>query len=387
MFGISLSKFVFMFQKVLLSISYHFFRTLKSNRGPIDWVIGVDEIAANVSYLSESIDNSFSVSLSKNKFYDYSYDFKLSHSEKPRLMLIKRALSGPIVLGYLLSKAKGFYYLFSTGFLLDNVDHREYEFSYIKSKNKKIVCGFVGADIRSTKLTLDFAQKNNIEMYASYHFMANTEQISNENTKRARARVSESYADIIFNCSIDQMGYFKNKTTPFMYYYPDYLFYKNENKFCNIEIVKIVHAPSSPIYKGTQLIRAAISRLVDEGYKFDYVEIVGKPNKDVLNALREAHIVLNEFYALAPGLFGVEAMSSYCTLVTSADENIEPDLPSGSNNAWFVTKPYQIYEHLKLLLDNLPLMKNYADSGYEWALENAAISSTGKKLQSMLNKL
>ena len=387
MFGFSLSRIVFIVQKFILRLSYHIFNLFIQNSKPIEWVIGVDEIVGNIKYISESISNSYSVSLSNNKFYEYKYNFQLGQIKNPKFMLMKRALIGPIVLGYLLNRAKGFYYIFSTGFLLDNIDDREFEFSYVKLKGKKLVCGFVGADIRSTKLTLEFAQRNNIEMYASYHFMANKEHISNESNKIARAKVSEQYADLIFNSSVDQMSYFTNKTTPCMYYYPDRLFYKNNNKFSDIDTITMVHAPSAPIYKGTQLVRAAISRLKDEKYKFDYVEIVGKPNVVVLEVLRNAHIVLNEFYAMAPGLFGVEAMSSHCALITSADENIEPDLPSGSNNAWFVTKPYQVYDNLKLLLDNPDLMKKYADSGYKWALEHAALSSTGEKLNNILKKL
>ena len=34
-------------------------------------------------------------------------------------------------------------------------------------------------------------------------------------------------------------------------------------------------------------------------------------------------IVLNGFYALMPGVFGIEAMANYCALMTAADETIE----------------------------------------------------------------
>ena len=73
-----------------------------------------DEIVGNIKYISESISNSYSVSLSKNKFYEYNYNFQLGQIKNLKFMLMKRALIGPIVLGYLLNRAKGFYYIFST---------------------------------------------------------------------------------------------------------------------------------------------------------------------------------------------------------------------------------------------------------------------------------
>jgi len=96
--------------------------------------------------------------------------------------------------------------------------------------------------------------------------------------------------------------------------------------------------------------------------------------------------VLNEFYAFVPGIFGVETMASHCALMTSADEFIEKDLPQGSNNAWFVTKNYQIYDNLKTLLTSQGLIKSYADTGYTWALEHAAFSNSGKKLYKILSE-
>ena len=106
------------------------------------------------------------------------------------------------------------------------------------------------------------------------------------------------------------------------------------------------------------------------------------PNDRVLDELKNAHIVLNQFYAFVPGIFGVEAMSSHCALLTSADESIETDFPIGSNKAWVVTRYFEIYDNLKKLLDNTQLIKPQADAGYSWVKKYAAMSSSGEKLKS-----
>lgn len=116
-------------------------------------------------------------------------------------------------------------------------------------------------------------------------------------------------------------------------------------------------------------------------------ELIDASNAVVIDWLRKSHLVLNEFYAFVPGLFGVEAMANYCCLLTGADESLEPDLPRGSNRAWCVTRYYQIYDHLKKFLDHPELMKVQAEAGYQWVLQNAAISKTGPKLQKMLDAI
>ena len=108
---ISLSYPIFFFQKILLSSSYYFFKVIGSQRN-ITWVIGVDEIAANIKYISETIRNSYSVSLSKNRFYDFSYNYSLVATGNPKVDLIIRTIVGPVLLGYLLNNAKGFFYIF-----------------------------------------------------------------------------------------------------------------------------------------------------------------------------------------------------------------------------------------------------------------------------------
>ena len=385
---ISLSYVVFFFQKILLSTSYYFFKMIGNQRN-ITWVIGVDEIAANIKYISETITGSYSVSLSKNRFYDFWYDYSLVAKDNSKVHLIIRALVGPVLLGYLLNNAKGFFYIFSTGFLLNHIDGRNYEFSYIKGKNKKLVCLFVGNDIRSLKKMIKYSKDNKFELAANYYYLFSPALLLDDydNLKKLIAIAADQHADLVFNFEFDQMSYLKKDTIPMYYFYPDSKFYKNDSKFINQSNLIIVHAPSSPIIKGTQLVRAAIDKLRSEGYKFKYVEFIEASNTDVLEQLKSAHIVLNEFYSFVPGLFGVEAMASHCALLTSADEEIEVSLPRGSNKAWMVTKHYEVYDNLKELLDSPSLAKQYADSGYEWALEHAAISSTGKKLENKLNEL
>lgn len=383
--------FIFQVQKVILYGSYFFHslfvKSKKDTVSSISWVVGVDEIAALNKYISLSLAGSFSVNLGVNRFYDFSYDYALAQSSIfPNL---KRYLLPPYLLGRLVHYSDGFFYIYSNRFLLSQFDEGEWEFSFLKQRSRKVVLCYVGSDIRSPKIAMELSKKRGDEVTANYYFLTKPHFLTDrhEATLIKRCKVSEKYADMIFSASIDQVSYFSKPTYPFLYFYPDRLFVKKTDKFNELKQVKVVHAPSSPITKGTQLVRSAIVRLKKEGYQFFYYEIIDCSNDTVLQVLSDAHIVLNEFYGLVPGMFGVEAMAHYSALMTAADETIETDLPSGSNIAWLTTKSYEVYDNLKYLLDNPGEQKSYAERGYQWALEHAALSVSGKKLQKLLDSI
>jgi glycosyltransferase involved in cell wall biosynthesis len=64
--------------------------------------------------------------------------------------------------------------------------------------------------------------------------------------------------------------------------------------------VRILHAPSQIIGKGTAGIRAAIEALIAEGLPIEYIEISGQPNAAVFNALQHCDFVVDQLYSDTP---------------------------------------------------------------------------------------
>ena len=86
-------------------------------------------------------------------------------------------------------------------------------------------------------------------------------------------------------------------------------------------------------------------------------------------------------------MIGVEAMASACALVISADEHEEPYLPAGSNDAWLVTKHYQVYDNLKLLLDEPERLEPLALYGQQWAKDHFSASANTPELLAVLDNV
>lgn len=357
---ISLIKKYISFFQILIIWIFDFYFSLK-NSSKVSFIIGVDEIA-NCTYSLKQVfrEDAISVNFNINKYYKSNiYDYFLPTSSK-ELSFFLRIFYGPFLLAKLANQGDVFIYLWSTGFSLD----REIDYKFLKSKQKKIVCIFLGSDIRSLKLQREYGQKYHIDTMATYLEIKNNDEI----VKKVAA-LADKYSDLVFNYSIDQISYLKSNQIPWPYMIDDKLLNKDNNKFSKLTSNQIVvcHAPSNPFIKGTPLVRAVIKKLQIEGYDFKYIEMINIPNSEVLEILEKSHIVLNEFYAFVPGVFSIEAMAKQNAVLTSANYT---DISDTAEGAWMPTKYWEIYDHLKYLLDNPEKIEIFALNGHEFVKNN-----------------
>lgn len=74
------------------------------------------------------------------------------------------------------------------------------------------------------------------------------------------------------------------------------------------DTVRIVHAPTRPEQKGTPQIRAAIEALREKGHKIEFIELINRPNSDVLLELSKSDFAIDELYSdISLAVFGNEA--------------------------------------------------------------------------------
>lgn len=326
------------------------------------FVVGVDEIANCTLFFSKAFENeSVSVNFRQNRFYKHNqYDYSVNIKNK-YLFFIVRILYGPYLLAKLANESRVFVYFWWTGFCID----REIDYRFLKYKNKKIVCIFVGDDIRSRKL---LKEKCLIEKIDSYVFYDNYDIEGNENRVKRVASLADIYADLVFSPTRKaQVSYLKKSINLFMYMINDNILNNSQFELNKNSKIKVVHAPSSPVLKGTPLVKAAIKKLETEGYDFEYIELQNISNKKVLEILNKSHIVLNQFYADMPGVFGIEAMAKKNAVLMSAEYK---NLSENAKNCWVYTRYWEVYDNLKYLLDNPEKIEKYAQSGYDFVKQN-----------------
>jgi hypothetical protein len=64
--------------------------------------------------------------------------------------------------------------------------------------------------------------------------------------------------------------------------------------------LRLLHSPSSPVLKGTAEILAMVERLCAKGLQLEVVTIEGRPNVEVLQAIRECDLVVDQLYSDTP---------------------------------------------------------------------------------------
>jgi hypothetical protein len=78
-----------------------------------------------------------------------------------------------------------------------------------------------------------------------------------------------------------------------------------------ISATRILHSPSNPKAKGSEVIRAMVLQLKHEGFNIDYLELQNVPNAVVRDAILQADIAIDQLYCDRPGAaFSLECISA-----------------------------------------------------------------------------
>jgi len=375
-------------QRRLTTVAYALFAPFGWFRRKVDWVVGVEEVASVTRHLADAIPGSLSVVQQPHPFYDVGYDVVIRDDEG-RWGRFRRLYGGAIVFAWLLRRARGFVYVGRAGFLDIVDDERRFEFAFLKRRGKRLVTYFTGTDIRSLRLMCELADRTGRPNVGSKLAEARPELLTDqyEEPVRRRAAVADEFSDAIFSMSVDQTSYLTRRTHPFLYFYPDANFTDDFSRFDAPERIVVLHAPSNPTVKGTALVREAMNRICAERPNVEYCELTNASNTEVLAAIDEAHIVLNQFYAYVPGVFGIEAMARGAAMLCSADPRLEPDLGSEATGAWLVTPHEHIYEQVSALLDDPRRMRDQAVRGNRWARDHASESASASALARVLDEI
>lgn len=193
------------------------------------------------------------------------------------------------------------------------------EYALLKRLGKRIVSYFVGPDVRHcTAYDQQLAELGGAfrplgEILPSWG--ADPVSRAMRNVRRA-----ERYADAIFS-QPNQAGL---ALRPYAHIHAPVDLSRFTASVPGREVPVIVHAPSERTIKGTAEIVAALDALRAEGHRFELRLLTDAPNTAVVEALRDADVVIDQLHLPMHGRLGVEAMASGCALVTADRPDLEP---------------------------------------------------------------
>lgn len=89
--------------------------------------------------------------------------------------------------------------------------------------------------------------------------------------------------------------------------------------------IKVVHAPTNPLVKGTNFVQPIARKLHDEGL-IEYVELRGIPNDQMPAVFADADVVLDQFRVGDYGVAACESMASGRIVLTHVSEQVREEV-------------------------------------------------------------
>ena len=136
--------------------------------------------------------------------------------------------------------------------------------------------------------------------------------------------------------------------------------------------VRIVHAPSRPRAKGTELIRAAVKACRQDGYSVELVELHGVPNSKVIEELQKCDLVIDELYSDVPmAMLAAEAATFAKPVIVGSYylEGYANDNPDERRPPVEFIQPGKLNDAIRKLLDDPLYRKELGLSAQEFVSE------------------
>lgn len=152
--------------------------------------------------------------------------------------------------------------------------------------------------------------------------------------------------------------------------------------------VRILHSPSVPEGKGTPRIREAIATLKSRGLNIEYIEMIGRPNREVLAEITRCDFVIDQLYSDLPVAgFSTEAAAFGRAAVIGGYycEQIGNDLQSRFIPPSLFCPPDKIVEAVEKLVIDERFRKELGDQAYEFVHRNWTASKVAARFVRLIN--
>jgi hypothetical protein len=272
---------------------------------------------------------------------------------------------------YIRNRANNYFYKNTDLFIYiwSSLTTDESDILQFKKNGVKIITWFVGSDVRHyPTMRREFEIKKNFyEGYFKKDF----------NDLLSKLRMHEKYSDLIFSVP-DQSSL---ALRPYYHLQIPIKLEKFNFKILNNSVPIVVHIPSCPQIKGTEIIGAVINELKNEGLNFIYKELIDIPNRQVLEELSNADILVDELFLHGPGVLSFEAMSSGCAVATRYLQ----DSPDVFRPPVISITEENIKEKLRLLITNKELRIDLIQRGKTYVEEYNNVKMIVKNMLSIIS--
>lgn len=256
-----------------------------------------------------------------------------------------------------------------------------HELVLLKLLGKKIIIIFLGSDARPPYLSgkhLD--DRNGI-------FDSNQIMLESKNIKKRIKRV-EKYADIIVNNPATSQ-FFERECIDFLYLgFPLPKINEEKNEYEDKKTIRVLHAPSRPVAKGSNEFSRIIEKLQKNGHEIEYKTIVNMPNWQLMKEIAKCDLILDELYSDMPiATFGVEAslLAKPVIVGTYFKEYIEKFTASDIVPPTLFVNPRDAESEITKIINNKSELKKIGKLQQKFVNENYNPDKIVEKIKKMVS--
>lgn len=151
---------------------------------------------------------------------------------------------------------------------------------------------------------------------------------------------------------------------------------------------RILHCPSHPALKGSDLIRRAVDALRLKGFDIDFVELEGRPNSDIIAAIRQCDLVIDQVYSDTPmaGL-GMETAYFGKPVVVGGYgfEELKNHIPAGMWPPAVTCRPEAIEQTVEYLLRHPDEMRTAGREAQKFVLGKWSSDGVALRFKSLID--
>jgi hypothetical protein len=152
-------------------------------------------------------------------------------------------------------------------------------------------------------------------------------------------------------------------------------------------VVRVVHAPNHPHYKGTRYLEAAVSTLRDEGLPVELVLVQGKPNEDARRDYERADIVADQFLLGAYALFAIEGMALGKPVLCYLNSRFARWHPEWDDCPIVNANPETLVDELRRLVVDRDLRAELGSRGPEYVRQHHSLAAFGEHAAAIYERL
>jgi len=148
---------------------------------------------------------------------------------------------------------------------------------------------------------------------------------------------------------------------------------EKKQKVDTISHIRILHSPSNPQVKGTAVIRTVIDDLKKAGYQIDYVEVINRPNIEVMDEILKCDFVIDQLYSDSPlATFATEAafLGKPAIIGGYGWEELKKWIPKNEFPVGVLIEPSELYCTVEKLILDYKLRKDLGEAARNFVLAN-----------------